>query len=351
MIAKRFNLNEEMIYLIETLKVEGYWSRKYFTLTLQNKNIPLLNRIEEIVNKLNLGINVSKRVLLKIRLEDNEKRENLRLFLKDKELNFHIEKSPFDNSKVKAVTSLPYKNNYDIVLIKCNKKFPIKIRCFKDKLTYESSLQCFLYKDLRFPTKELLDFLEDYCGDKKNFRVEEFIINANQKLIMSAFSALMDCEGTISWYGLKRQIQIRMRNRVYLQQWSELLKRYGVGNRFDKKPDKKGNWGLNIEGWEDFNRLNELGFRMYHSEKADKWERVMGGFKRNQISRNGYKEFYTLRLKELNKKITAQDFASYIKKSKRVASHYLLKLERGGLINCDKSEEPYRYFISTSSVR
>jgi len=92
MIAQTdFDLNEDMIYLIETLKVEGYWSSKTFTLTLQNKDIPLLTHIEEIVK--NLKLNFYKRILLKIRVDDNTKKEDISLNWKNKKVNFHIEKN------------------------------------------------------------------------------------------------------------------------------------------------------------------------------------------------------------------------------------------------------------------
>lgn len=78
---------------------------------------------------------------------------------------------------------------------------------------------------------------------------------------------------------------------------------------------------------------------------------MMQGFKRNQISRNTYKKFYIQKLKEINKKVTSEELAKYVNKSKRVASHYLLKLEKEKVIECDKSQEPYLYFITTSSVR
>jgi len=81
-----FKLNENMFYLIETLKVESYWSKNNFTLTLQNKNIPLLNHIEKIVSNLNLKI--SKRLLLKIRLPDNTKKEEVQLIHNNKKLTY-----------------------------------------------------------------------------------------------------------------------------------------------------------------------------------------------------------------------------------------------------------------------
>jgi len=86
-----FKLNNEMIYLIETLKVESYWCKENFTLTLQNKDIQLLDHIEAIVNS--LGIRVSKRTLLKIKLKDNTKRNEVNLYINKKNKLSHKQKS------------------------------------------------------------------------------------------------------------------------------------------------------------------------------------------------------------------------------------------------------------------
>jgi len=342
-----FELNKEMIYLIETLKVESYWNLKNFALTLQNKDVPFLNYIENIVK--NLEINISKRLLLKIRLKDNTSKEEVKLIWKNKELNFHIEKSPFDNNKVKAVTSLPYTKHYDLLLVHRKKEIPIKIKCLKDNILANSEIDCWMYKDLRFPTKKLLNFLEEYCGGNKNIQVEEYLLNANSNIVMSAFSALIDCEGSINWYGLRRVIRIRMRNHNYLKQWSNLLKKHNIRCKLRKNSDKE--YEITIYGWHNFDRLNRKGFKLYHSKKAKRWIEIMKGFKRNQISRNSYRIFYVNKLKEIDRKITSKEFAEYLNKSKRVIDHYLSKLAKEKLVLKDKGSWPYLYFISTSSVR
>lgn len=338
-----FKLNDEMIYLIETLKVESYWNLKNFTLTLQNKDIPFLNYIEGIVN--NLEINISKRLLLKIRLENNTKKENIKIINKNKELNFHIEKSPFDKNKVKAVTSLPYKKDYDILLVHERKEIPIKIKCLKNNILTNSEIDCWVYKDLRFPTKRLLTFLDKYCEGNKKIQIEEYLLNANGNIVMSAFSALIDCEGSINWYGLKRAIRVRMRDHNYLKQWSKLLEKHDIRCKLRKNNDKE--YEITIYGWENFDRLNRKGFRLHHSKKIKRWDEIMNGFKRNQISRGTYQKFYMEKLKELNKKITSKEFAKSIGKNKRVVDHYLSKLVKEKLVSRDKESWPYLYFIST----
>jgi len=349
MIAKyNLTLDEDMIYLIETLKVEGYWSLKNYTLTLQNKDVPFLNHIEDLLKRKGLIV-PSKRILLKIKLNDETNKEDVRILNENQELNFHIEKSPFDNKKVKAVISLPYKKAYQLKLVYKNKYNSIEIQCLDGQINYESKLKCFIYKELRFPKIELLKLLYEHCGDKKYFHVEKFLFNANKSLVMSAFSALVDCEGSINYYGLYRKMRIRMRNKNYLNQWKNLLLRHDIKSRLQKNNEKE--FELCIEGWQDFNKLSELGFRLYHSRKSEKWKEMLSGFKRNQISRGSYKEFYINKLKEINKKVTSEELSKYLKKSKRVTNHYLLKLEKEKLIFCDRNIWPYRYFISTSSVR
>ena len=280
MIAQTdFDLNEDMIYLIETLKVEGYWSSKTFTLTLQNKDIPLLTHIEEIVK--NLKLNFYKRILLKIRVDDNTKKEDISLNWKNKKVNFHIEKNAFNPIKLKVVTSLPFKKNYELKLKHKNKSYSIKIKVLKNKIKYESRLECWIYGDIRFPSRRILTFLDKHCKGNKNLHIENFLLKANDKIIMSAFSALIDCEGSIDYYDLHRRIRIRMRNKKFLKQWSQLLKKYNIGNKFRKN---KNEWEVNITGWEDFNRLNQMGFRQYHSKKAKKWDSIMKSFKRNHVA-------------------------------------------------------------------
>lgn len=338
-------INEETVYLMEAMKVEGYWQTKSYTLTFQNKNLPLLNHIEKIAK--NLGVKPSRRILLKIRLDEETQKEAVRLMANGVEIKFHIERSPFDVKKVKAVTSLPYKKRYNIEMIIKNKKCGIKLNSYEDKFVIKGDVQSWAYGDTRFPVKKLLTFLDEYGGNKKLLHVSD-IIKSDEKLITAAFSALIDCEGSISWYGLKREISIRMKSEDYLKEWSNLLNELGIGNKFRKRGDL---WEVNISGWEDFKKLEDKGLKLHHSQKYEKWKSMMDGFKRNQISRNSYKEFYTRELKAINKKITSEEFASYIKKSKRVVNHYFSKLKKEGLIQCDKTHWPHRYFISTSSVR
>ncbi len=343
-LGKEIELTEKTSYLLEVLKVEGYYNFNNNSLSLQNKNLPFLRRIEEIVTE--LGMNISKRLLIKIRLPDKTKKEDVKIYEKDKEINFHMEKSPFDENKVKAVTSRAYQNVYNLKVITGGIVKEIEIKILGDEILYKGDLECWAYKDIRFPNKRIFSFIRKYDKNKNDF--SEYILREDTKIIMSAFSALIDAEGSINWYGLTRKIRVRMRNKSYLKEWNSLLNKLGIGCRFSKN---KIDWEITISGWEDFNKLDRYGIKFYNSKKLKEWQEMMKGFKRNQISRNSYKEFYINKIKEGRKGITAEQLAKQLNKSKRVINHFLHKLEKDKLIYHKHGKRPYLYFISNSSVR
>ena len=339
MIAQKygFKLSPDFIYLIEVIKVEGYWSYKNFTIAIQNKNLPFLKRIEKIVR--DLGIKSSKRILLKIKPNEDFSKEDATLF-NDFILNFHIEKSPFDESK-KIVTNLPHKKEYNIKISIKNKTYNVVVKEGKEEFEINSELKAWAYLDLRFPTSRLLKFLSEYLKDNGKVRIQSFLFNANKKYVASAFSALIDSEGSLTHHRLFRTIRIRMRNKQYLKDWKVLLAKFDIDTRFSKNTDVE--YGLTIEGWEDFDKLQKLGVKLYHSKRARKFEEILKSYKRNQVSRNTAREFYLQKLKEIGKPVTAREFSEKLGKDKRTVNHYLTRLMRKNLIKVDKSRIAYLY--------
>jgi len=344
-LDEEIKINEKTAYLLETLKVEAHYNFNNNALSLQNKNLPFLQRIENIVSE--LGMNISKRLLIKIRLPNKTKKEEIKIEESDKEVNFHIEKSPFDENKVKAVTSQPYKTKYEFKVIAKNNIDKVKIEILSDNIICKGDLECWAYKDIRFPNKKIFRFINKYSKDKNEF--SEYLLRENPKMIMSAFSALIDAEGSINWYGLKRVVRVRMRNKKYLKNWSILLYNLGINCKFRQNTDSE--YEINISGWEDFNKLEKYGIVFYNSKKLREWKDMMNGFKRKQISRSSYKEFYINKMKECGGKITAEELAKQLNKSKRVINHFFHKLEKDKLISHKPGRKPYLYFISNSSVR
>ena len=335
-----YEITPELIYLIEALKVEGYWSVKNRECSIQNKNIPFLRRIENLLQ--NLDIKPSKRICVKIKLpSDNIDKEDIVLMIKNRKFPFRIEKSPFDGSK-KVAFMIPYSKNIRIRLSIEGKQFIINIKQICDEFQINSELKAFAYLEIRFWDPGFIKFLDKYTiGNKsRELRVEGTLFRLSEKYVANALSALIDSEGSIDFYAHTRRIRIRMNNLLYLQDWKKILNKYGIYSHLGS--DKKLN-NLVITGWEDFNRVSGLGLELHHSKKRSKWSSILNSYKKKQISRDTSHEFYVNELKRIGKPISASDLANQLDKSKRAVNHYLTKLHRKDLIRVDRSRVRYLY--------
>ena len=343
MIAHKhdFELNPDLVYLIESLKVEGYWNPSQYTATICNKNLPFLKRLESIIKR--IGIKPYKRILIKVKLNDGSlSKKDITFMNESKKLNFHIEISPFDGSK-KIVTSQPYRKSLNLRINIKNKEKTVKIKENREEFEVVSEFKGFAYLTLVIPSVNFIRFISELVEDKKKLRIDPFLLNSNKEFIIAAFSALIDSEGSIDHYKLFRKIRIRMYSKEYLKDWQTALAKYDIKARFSQNSEKE--YGLCIEGWEDFNKLKEMGLKLHQSKKKKKFNEILNSYKRNQVSRNSAEEYYLNELRKLDEPITAREFAEKIRKSKRTVNHYLERLIRNGKIKVDKSKVTYLYSL------
>jgi hypothetical protein len=330
--------NADFFYLLEALKVEGYWSTKHREALIDNKNLPFMRNIERILK--DIGISCTKRFIIKIQPEDQDfKKRDIKVIFKEVEIGFHLERSPFNKNK-KIVFMLPYNKTQKTLLKFKNQAKRLKIKDGKEnvEINIDKKFKAFGYLRLRFFDIKFIKFIDRNVKNKGslNIRVNKSFSKMSHKFIMAAFSALIDCEGTLDFYRHFRKIRIRMFNHKYLSDWKKILGNLGIASRHDRE-------GLTIEGWEDFNKLKEFGIKLFHSEKKRKWHKILNSYKRNQISRNKALDFYLNKLKEIEKPITAKEFAKITNKSKRVVNHFLKKLAEKNLIKIEKLKTAWKY--------
>lgn len=316
----------ELIYLIEAMKTDGYWSIERREGSIQNKNLPFLAHIEDILKK--HKINYQKRLLVKVKIQ-NFQREKVFVFQNKKEIKYHMEKSLFDNSK-KIVFNLPFAS-HDLDIEVDGSLYPLFVTIGKEEVETTCTLLSFAYTEIRFYNLNFLKFID------KNADIEL----KDTTPIMSAFSALVDAEGMIIHKGAYRKINVRMIDREYLDKWSMILKQLDIGSNFGRK--EKHLYVLEIFGWEDFDRLIKLGFKLIHSKKSEKFNKIMTSYVRFQISHGEAKTFYLNKLKEIGMPVTARELSTITNKGKRVVNHYLVKLETEEKLNVDKSRVVYYY--------
>lgn len=336
----KVRVDPDFFYLLEALRVEGYWSTKYREAAIDNKNIPLLKNIQRILNK--NKINYTKRFIIKIRLPNKRiKKKDIKIFFKNMEIGSHIEKSPFDKKK-KIVFQLPYRKKQNVLLKFKNQKIPITITEGRETLEINCKFESFGYLEVRFHNAEFIRVIEELSNGRGslNIRVNSFLTKFPPQYIMAAFSAVIDCEGTIDFYRHFRKIRIRMFNQNYLKDWQNILANLGIISRCNLEE------GLAIEGFEDFNKLKNLGLKLCHSKKKLKFYKILNSYKRKQVSRNRALDFYLNELKKIGKPLSANEFAKLTGKSKRVINHHLLRLQKKGLLKIDKAKVTWLYSVN-----
>ncbi|MBU2633790.1 MAG: LAGLIDADG family homing endonuclease [Nanoarchaeota archaeon] len=334
-------INQDLIYLIEALKVEGYWSIKHKEGSIQNKNLPFLRNIERISK--NIGLNTTKRILVKIKMPDDLCKENINVFHQNKKLKFHIEMSPFNKNKKKIVFTIPYQKSYELILKINGNIVPIKLYEGEEEFHFNSNIKCWAYLEIRFWNANFIRFLDNHFN-KKDLRINfKFLLNKKEFLI-NALSAIIDSEGSIDYYQHYRRISITMKPKKYIEDLKKLLTILGVHSHiYYDKSNKCSNYKLSFSGWNNFDILLKSGLCLRQSKKYQKLKTIMKTYKRKQISRNKAQKHYVEKLKEINKPIKAKEFSEYLCKSKRVVNHYLTKLMKKGMINVDKTNVAYLY--------
>lgn len=313
-------------YLLEALKVEGYWSVKNGELSIQNRDLNLLKYIESIL--IENGLRVQKRFLVKMKPKNqNFTRESVFVIYGGRKIPVRIEYSPFDSSK-KLVFNLPFGPEKVCKVCINQHFFDLKVSC-ENILGSFCPEKSFVYLELRSHASNFIRYLERVSGGRgaDKIRLTSILDNASAQTIGMAFSALLDCEGTIDHYGPTRRLRIRMINEGYLNGWSRLLSKHGIGSSVTKDCDL---FCLTISGLEDFENLNKIGLKLRHSTKSVKWDKIISSYIRRQVSWGKGSKFYMNKIKEIGTPVTAKNLAETSGKSKRVVNHYLTKLVRGG---------------------
>jgi hypothetical protein len=281
-------------------------------------------------------------LLIKIKpVIQNFSKEDVKILKNNEEIKFHLEISPFDKSR-KIVFNLPflYKQNVSMIIGKSQEN--INIFVLQNRIDIKSECISFGYVEIRINNIDFVRFLDSYSGQKGShtIRLDRSIFSKKEEFVMAAFSALIDCEGSIDNYGFSRRIRIRMCNLDYLKDWKLILKKFNVSSNITRD---KNLWSLYLCGWQNFKELDNLGIRLYHSEKMEKFAKLLGSYKRKQIRRSTWKEFYLNGLKSAGRPVSNAELSTLLGKSKRVVNHFLVKLEMEGLIKVDKSSVKHLY--------
>jgi len=338
-LLKRSEYYLELAMLVEALKVEGWWDKKG-RISITSKTPELIKLFESLLEE--QGIKTSKLLNIRIKIpkEWNEKNK-IESYENNKTKKFHFGRNGFSNE----LDRISFWSNFEsskYSLKYGDQKININTTITQNEFKISNS-NSFVYCTLRASNKCFTTFLREILEEKTNsltIEINEYLKTTPKEIIAPVFGVVVDCEGSINQYKLNRRIRVRMQNEKYLLEWKKLLKKVGISASINKG---KQITQLTITSYQKFKKLKELSFNLNHQNKKNKFKKILLTYKKKQVIRNTAKKYYLNKLKKLNKKSTAKDFADRLNKKKRVISHYLKQLEKENLINVDKSQTTYLY--------
>lgn len=330
-MAKVFDseITPELIYLAESLRTDGYWSIKSGAGAFQNKDRLYLTKIEELLNS--FGINVIKRLLIKIKVSSDDNK----VYVNGIRKNIHMQKNNIPNVCNKLKFNLPWLEKQNFTLVNSDKMKEIIIEIKDDSILNNFEGTCYVYGELRFNSISFVRFLD------KNFSKEtmqiEFGVLKTENHSTALISAIIDAEGSINYHQHYRTIRVRMYSERYLSNLREVCLGLGLPNTSIRS--RRGLFGieycLTITGKYAFDILTEKGLKLYHSKKKEKLFKINNSYTKIGFPKN-YAASYYLNYLTSNGPKTSVEISKALNRSCRVVCYWMNLLEKKSLISLSK---------------
>lgn len=326
-LLKNLHYYEELASIVEILKVEGWWN-SVGRISVSNKSPALVSLFNDLLTF--HKIETSKNSLIKVRIPLGWEKDRIKLFKEGKELKFYFGRSGFTATPDRIVFHDKFEPA-EYKITQAEKELVFKTRVSENELSADLT-DIGVYGVIRASNKAFTYFLDSILKEKsasKEIRINKELKDAPPDLIAKVFARLVDCEGSIRFSGLTRNIHIRMVNELYLKDWQSLLEKIGIKSSLYKAP--KGLPRLIVTCNQNFTKLAALGFELGHEKKKDRFRKILENYKKHQFERGTALDIYLNQVKK-NPNISALELARMLKKRKGVVSHYLRKLTNKKLV-------------------
>ncbi len=341
-LLKKNEYYEELASIVEILKVEGWWNPRG-VISITSKSPELLTLFDSLLKFHEIHTRWGAIIKFKLPSKLNEEdKKKIKILKNEKELKFRFGRNGFTGELDHVVFHSPLEeSNY---LVKCGEQqFLFETKVSNEELS-TNMREAKIYGVIRASNKTFVWFATKILNEKEKsseIRLNNFLKEAQPEIIAKVFARVVDCEGSIQFYGHKRAICVRMKNKQYLEDWRELLNKIGIPSRLDKQP--KGLTALVITNNQHFEMLSGFGFSLCHKEKKARFEKILKSYQKHQVRRNSALSYYLLAVKE-NPHRGAFELAKITNKSKRVVSHYLKKLVGIGQIKFKAEGQKHFYY-------
>ena len=314
---KKDEYYSELAQLIEIIKVEGYWNEKG-NMAIQNKSSELTNFFEALIQ--DLGITCRRSILIKVKIPEAWKnRECIKVFEGTSIRTFQLGRRGF-TQKLESIV-FETKNSSEIFqVVYKDKKLSFSLTNNKIDTPIIKSYFVLKASNISFTTFMKLILNEDNSTHK--IRINNYLKKAKPETIAKVFGSVVDCDDSVIYYGLKREINLQQSSLDYIKDWNKLLLSIGINSNIDKK-DKLHK--LTVTCNQNFKKLNALNFELHHKVKKKRFEKILNNYKKHQVERNTALNYYKDLIIE-HPGLTTLELSQIANKNKRTVSHYLIKL-------------------------
>ncbi|MFA4855746.1 MAG: LAGLIDADG family homing endonuclease [archaeon] len=337
-LLKTLYYYEELASIVEILKVEGWWNSAG-RISVSNKSPELVSLFNDLLTF--HKIKTYKNALIKVKIPSDWEKDGIKVLKEGKELKFYFGRSGFTTAPDRIVFHDKFEPT-EYKIKQAEKELVFKTKASENELSANLT-GIGVYGVIRASNKAFVYFLNSVLKEKsksKEIRINKELKDARPDLIAKVFARLVDCEGSIRFGGLTRNIHIRMANELYLKDWQSLLEKIGIKSGVYKVAN--GMTGLVITCNQNFTKLAALGFELCHEKKKDRFRKILESYGKHQFERNTAQNTYLSHIIR-NPNISALELARKLKKGKRVVSYYLQKLADNKLVKIKVVGQKYFY--------
>ena len=255
--------------------------------------------------------------------------------------------SPFNKDKVKAVFYIKDCDNESFTLIEKNRSQNFKISKEKEEFLTSDTKICFAYGEIRFHNISFIRFL-DKKFNKNNPRLDFDLLKKDSSKL-ATLAAVIDAEGYIYYKSLIRRVQIRMKDKGFIEDVKKLCHKLGVdsvtfSNTDIIKGDRKG-WQIVISSGFAFQLLVQKGLLLFQSKKWKKLKNICKSYKKLGFPRNHALNYYLSFLKKQKQPMKLTEIAKALNRNKNVVSYQINRLRKIGKVNRRLVGQTHYYFI------
>jgi len=363
--ASSFEIKRDMACVSEAIRTEGNIACNFQGITITNKNLFLLNKVENSIRHLfSNTINFSRILHIYVWLQPKEEVKEIENEAGKIIKHFNFRKFKQNDrilTFVDSVNSLCFNKKYKIKLDNRTLLIDIKSENYDIKIDSNTNAKTTSYIQYTIYNSKFSRFLHDEFKiqlGKKSYDIfmPKMIKNAGNDIKKEIIGIVVSCEGNIGNFNkATRLISVKMCSRKYLSDLSDMLNEFGISNRIYKAENRL--WTLKISRKKNLEQFYKT-IKLFHSEKIREMKKLIKAYSKNRFAHWEADKAYLRAVKDFGS-TTSENLAKHLSKDSNHIRFRLKKLMENGYLTriggkCYgyyRKRDPYVYSITETGKK